>query len=87
MRLKPTNHLDLETIERLENYLRLYEGALVIVSHDRKFLDNTVTKMWEIIDRRIYEHDGDYTTFLIDKDSRLENQKILHTPLMLDLSI
>ena len=74
---EPTNHLDLETIERLENYLRLYEGALVIVSHDRKFLDNTVTKMWEIIDRRIYEHDGDYTTFLIDKASRLENQKVL----------
>ncbi len=74
---EPTNHLDLETIEKLENYLRLYSGALIIVSHDRKFLDNTVTKMWEIIDKRIYEHSGDYTTFLIDKFSRLENHKVL----------
>ena len=41
---EPTNHLDLPSIEWIENYLRSYEGAVIVVSHDREFLDNVITK-------------------------------------------
>ena len=48
---EPTNHLDFATMEWLENYLKGYSGAVLVVSHDRYFLDNVCTKIWEVSSR------------------------------------
>ena len=60
---EPTNHLDLPTIEWLENYLKGYDKAVVIVSHDRYFLDRVVTKVVEIFQHQGYVYQGNYTEF------------------------
>jgi ABC transport system ATP-binding/permease protein len=72
---EPTNHLDLESIQAMEKYIKKFEGCILLVSHDRAFLDNTVTQMWEIWSSRIYKHTGGYTKFLEDKAARMENEQ------------
>jgi ABC transport system ATP-binding/permease protein len=74
---EPTNHLDIITIEKLENHLKKYSGSLLIISHDRTFLDNLTDKMWEIWDKKIYVHNGGYGTYLENKVKRLENQETI----------
>lgn len=72
---EPTNHLDLPTIEWLENYLRDYDGTVIVVSHDREFLDRMVTKIVEVSMQRIFEYSGNYSFYLEAKSERMELQQ------------
>lgn len=60
---EPTNHLDFSTLQWLENYLADYKGSLLIVSHDRYFLDKTVTRVWELQGKRLTAFKGNYTKY------------------------
>lgn len=71
---EPTNHLDMETLGWLENYLLGYPGALLIVSHDRYFLDKIATGVYEISQSKIYHYKGNYSFFLREKAARLEKE-------------
>ena len=64
---EPTNHLDIEGIEFLENYLKASQAAAIIISHDRRFLDRTVEKIWEIHAARIKVYPGNYSTYFQSK--------------------
>lgn len=72
---EPTNHLDIESLEWLENYLRNYQGAFLAVSHDRRFLDNTVTKILELENGQIKTYGGNYSFYRQQKIIELESQK------------
>ncbi|TAF72822.1 MAG: ABC transporter ATP-binding protein [Bacteroidetes bacterium] len=72
---EPTNHLDLPSIEWVENYLTNYEGAVVIVSHDRQFLNNCVTSIAEISGGRITQYAGNYEFYVEEKALRQEIQQ------------
>ncbi|MGB7537011.1 MAG: ATP-binding cassette domain-containing protein, partial [Anaerolineales bacterium] len=69
---EPTNHLDLQSAEQLEEALDEFDGTLLIVSHDRYFLDNVVTRIFELEEGRIMEYDGNYTHYLGEKAEREE---------------
>lgn len=71
---EPTNHLDIESIEWLEGFLRSYNGAVVIVSHDRAFLDNVSQRTIEISQARIYDYKASYSQYLEMRNERLETQ-------------
>ncbi len=60
---EPTNHLDIESIEWLESYLKEYKGAVILISHDRKFLDNVTTRTIEIMLGRIYDYKVPYSQY------------------------
>jgi len=72
---EPTNHLDLRTKDILKNALKDYDGTLILVSHDRDFLDGLVSKVYEFGNKRIKEHLGDIHSFLEKK--KLENLRTL----------
>lgn len=72
---EPTNHLDLPTIEWLENYLKSYDKAVVIVSHDRLFLDRITDVTYEIEYHRIKRYPGNYSTFMKLKEENLVKQE------------
>lgn len=72
---EPTNHLDLPTIEWLEGYLRKYDKAVVIVSHDRLFLDRIIDVTYEIEYHRIRRYVGNYSAFLRQKEENLAKQE------------
>jgi ATP-binding cassette subfamily F protein 3 len=67
---EPTNHLDLPSIEWVENYLRNYEGAVIIVSHDRTFLDNVINKTVEVTQQQLISYEGNYSYYLEEKEMR-----------------
>lgn len=67
---EPTNHLDIQTIEWLESYLNNYNGAVVIISHDRYFLDKVVTKIIEIENHTVSRYNTNYSNYLIEKELR-----------------
>jgi ATP-binding cassette subfamily F protein 3 len=67
---EPTNHLDLPSIEWLENYLSDYDGTVILVSHDRYFLNRMVTKIVEIANAKIYQYTGNYEEYLEQKQER-----------------
>ena len=69
---EPTNHLDLDALEWLEEHLRRRQGSLLVASHDRAFLDATVTRIWELRDRRITHFRGDYTAYHRQREERDE---------------
>lgn len=71
---EPTNHLDITTIEWLESYLKNYSKAIVIVSHDRMFLDKIVNKVYEIEYASMTEYTGNYSSFEIQKRMNYEKQ-------------
>lgn len=71
---EPTNHLDLPSIEWVENYLRNYEGAVIVVSHDRYFLDNVTTKTVEVTQGQLISYEGNYSFYLEEKELRKEIQ-------------
>lgn len=71
---EPTNHLDIDTLTWLENYLQNYQGALVIVSHDRYFLDKVVNQVYEISRTKIDRFVGNYSQFLVQKQAKLEKE-------------
>jgi ATP-binding cassette subfamily F protein 3 len=72
---EPTNHLDLPSIEWVENYLRNYEGAVIVVSHDRTFIDNVVTKTVEVTQQQLFTYEGNYSFYLQEKELREEIQQ------------
>ena len=72
---EPTNHLDLPSIEWLEKYLQHYPGAVVIVSHDRFFLDRMVTKIVELYQRQLHFYTGNYSFYETEKAMRIDLQK------------
>jgi ATP-binding cassette subfamily F protein 3 len=72
---EPTNHLDLPSIEWVENYLRTYEGAVIIVSHDRTFIDNVATKTVEVTQQQLITYEGNYSFYLQEKELRQEIQQ------------
>jgi ATP-binding cassette subfamily F protein 3 len=72
---EPTNHLDLPSIEWLERYLQSYPGSVVVVSHDRHFLDKMVTKIVEVWQRDLVQYSGNYTFFQQEKAERMELQQ------------
>ncbi|ALJ00267.1 ABC-F family ATP-binding cassette domain-containing protein [Rufibacter tibetensis] len=72
---EPTNHLDLPSIKWIENYLSAYEGALVIVSHDREFLDRTTNVTVEVSGAKLNVYAGNYSFYLEEKELRNEIQK------------
>ena len=72
---EPTNHLDGETAEWLENYLKNFRGALLMVTHDRYFLDSVCTRILELDRGKIYSYDANYEGFLALKAERLDIQQ------------
>jgi len=67
---EPTNHLDLPSIEWLENYLQSYQGTVIVVSHDKYFLNRMVTKIVEVANLKLYVWEGNYDFFLQAKEER-----------------
>ena len=75
---EPTNHLDIETMDWLENYLKAYRGAVLVVSHDRYFLDAVCTKIWELRGKTINTYRGNYSAYLPQREAADERQQKLH---------
>ena len=67
---EPTNHLDIGTLKWLEQYLKAYKGTVLIISHDRYFLDQLVNKIFEVENHKLYMYDGNYSTFAQKKAER-----------------
>ena len=72
---EPTNHLDIESIEWLESYLKEYKGAVILISHDRKFLDNITTRTIEIMLGRIYDYKVPYSQYVELRKERRAQQR------------
>ena len=70
---EPTNHLDIEMVEWLEDYLSRMSGSLLMVTHDRYFLDNVCNTIIEIDDHQVYRYKGNYSYFLQRREERLQN--------------
>jgi ATP-binding cassette subfamily F protein uup len=71
---EPTNHLDVQMVEWLEHYLSQERVTLLLVTHDRYFLDNICDEIWELDDSAIYTYKGDYENYLEKKSARMENE-------------
>lgn len=69
---EPTNHLDIEAIDWLEKYIRDYKGAAIVISHDRYFLDNTVSKIFHLEHAKLHIYNGNYSTFMKKRKEQLE---------------
>jgi ATP-binding cassette subfamily F protein 3 len=72
---EPTNHLDIRSIEWLERFLRETQKTLVVVSHDRIFLDRVAGRIFEIADARLHDYRGNYTAYLKERAERLARQE------------
>ncbi|MFV1980377.1 MAG: ABC-F family ATP-binding cassette domain-containing protein, partial [Rhodothermia bacterium] len=72
---EPTNHLDIETIDWLEQYLAAYQGAVILVSHDRYFLDRMVTSIAELSRGQLTAYAGNYEFYLAERQLRREQQR------------
>ena len=72
---EPTNHLDIESIQWFEDYLKIYKGSIVLISHDRKFLDNVTNRTVEIMLGKIYDYKVPYSKYLELRKERIEQQK------------
>jgi ATP-binding cassette subfamily F protein 3 len=69
---EPTNHLDIVSIQWLEEYLKNYKGGLILISHDRRFLDNVTNRTVEIANQRLYDYKCNYTKYLVLHAEELE---------------
>ncbi len=72
---EPTNHLDIESIQWLEDFLVNYRGAVLLVSHDRAFLDNVTNRTLEIMNSRIYDYKAGYSDYVEMRQDQMETQK------------
>lgn len=72
---EPTNHLDLATVEWLESYLKEYRGGIVLVSHDRRFLDQVTTEIFELDQGQLTVWAGNYSSYLEQKEAAIEHQQ------------
>lgn len=75
---EPTNHLDFETMEWLESYLKTYPGAILVVSHDRYFLDAVCNRIFEIEDNTLTAYKGNYSAYLPQKEAAVALQQKQH---------
>ena len=75
---EPTNHLDIDTMEWLEAYLKTCRGAVLVVSHDRYFLDAVCTQIWELRGKSIHTYRGNYSAYLPQRQAADERQQKLH---------
>lgn len=71
---EPTNHLDLVSLLWLQNYLKTYPGAVLLISHDRQFMDEIIETVYEISESRLHSYSGNYTAYLEERDARYERQ-------------
>ena len=71
---EPTNHLDLLSLLWLQQYLKNYSGAVLLISHDRQFMDEIVQSVYEIADKKLHSFTGNYTDYLRQKEERYEQQ-------------
>jgi ATP-binding cassette subfamily F protein 3 len=71
---EPTNHLDVDTLKWLEQYLKSYSGTLVVISHDRYFLDQVVNRVFEIENHKLNTYEGNYKAYADKKRQRLETE-------------
>ncbi|OZI13269.1 multidrug ABC transporter ATP-binding protein [Bacillaceae bacterium SAS-127] len=71
---EPTNHLDIQTLSWLEQYLQNYSGAILIVSHDRYFLDKVVTQVYEVSRHKVKKFHGNYSKYLVQKAEQYEKE-------------
>lgn len=71
---EPTNHLDIGTLKWLEQYLKAYKGTILLVSHDRYFLDQTVNRIFEVENHKLYTYEGSYSNYADQKRQRRETQ-------------
>lgn len=69
---EPTNHLDIDACAWLENYLKAYDGTLIIISHDRYFLDQIITRVFEVEQRQLTPYTGNYTDYVRQKEVNFE---------------
>ncbi len=76
---EPTNHLDIESIQWLEGFLLNYKGSVMLVSHDRAFLDNVTNRTLEINNGKIYDYKVSYTKYIELRNERLQHQKSAFT--------
>ncbi|MCK0195003.1 ribosomal protection-like ABC-F family protein [Ornithobacterium rhinotracheale] len=72
---EPTNHLDIDSILWLEDFLKSYEGAVILVSHDKLFLDNVTNRTLEVANKRIHDYKANYTKYIQLRDERREQLK------------
>jgi len=72
---EPTNHLDIDSLTWVEEFLQQYDGAIVVISHDRSFLDRLTTTTWELSLGRLTVYRGNYSKYLLDKEERLEVER------------
>jgi ATP-binding cassette, subfamily F, member 3 len=72
---EPTNHLDLPSIQWVENYINTYNGAVILVSHDKNFLNNSVKRIVEVFDNDLISYEGNYDFYLTEKTLRDEIQQ------------
>lgn len=72
---EPTNHLDIESLTWVEEFLQQYEGAIIVISHDRAFLDRLTTSTWELSLGRLTAYRGNYSKYLVEKEERLEIER------------
>ncbi|MFN0032862.1 MAG: ABC-F family ATP-binding cassette domain-containing protein [Flavobacteriales bacterium] len=72
---EPTNHLDIESIEWLEDFLKEYPGAIVLISHDRTFLDNVTNRTIEISKGKIYDYKFSYSKYIVQRQQEIERQE------------
>lgn len=75
---EPTNHLDIDSVRWLEDFLRNYDGAIILVSHDRTFLDNVTNRTIEITRSRVYDIPASYSDYEEIRSERLDQQKAAH---------
>ena len=71
---EPTNHLDLLSLLWLQNYLKTYSGAVLMISHDRQFMDEIVENVYDIAEQRLTDYKGNYSDFLRQREANYEQQ-------------
>ncbi|MEC9488162.1 MAG: ABC-F family ATP-binding cassette domain-containing protein [Halanaerobium sp.] len=69
---EPTNHLDISSQEWLEDFLEDYPGAVIVVSHDRSFLDNLTNQIWELIEGQLFQYKGNFSLYLQEREVRFK---------------
>lgn len=72
---EPTNHLDRKSTELLVEQIKNFKGTIIVVSHDRYFLDIIATKIWSIEEKQLFEHTGNYTSYMKEREQRRQLQQ------------
>ena len=75
---EPTNHLDIESLTWIENFLRTYPGGILLISHDRAFLDSLTTHTYELTNKHLTVYTGNYSTYVVEREKRRELQRAAH---------